>query len=233
MPVLAHTMRTLLHIFLLCSVLLLTACAGGPSSPYPAPESLQQAPKLRQEFVEAYLQGRWCEARAIFARTIDSFLRQDAFCEVSYTYRLARSLKQFVGEDDPALGEAAEDFARLGLGCSSHTPPLARDARYTALLDKGDYDALLAALDTEVDALYASVYARRAAMQLLDDGLAGRARQFLQHARDTDARQVWVVFLVQDWQLTAQVATRQGDTQAAQNMLERANTLSELIIPCN
>ena len=87
----------------------LTSCfVPVDQSNYQQPMELGYAPVQRQEFVNAFLQGKWCEARYLFEASVEKYLRQDDFCQVSKNYVLAWKLKRYVRDDDQAL----VDFAK-------------------------------------------------------------------------------------------------------------------------
>jgi len=224
---------------ILLAAVFLAACGGTPS-PYPPPRELAQAPRERQEFVEAFLQGRWCEAEMLFARSLDGFLRADDVCAAAYTHFLAYRLKGFAGENDQAALAAARRYQAMGLGCpelpgipglstapDAGLPP--KDRRYLELIEAGDYARLGRELGTEPDALYASVYGRKAARAALAAGLSADAAMLIGLARDIDARQGWVVFLVNDWTFRRELSTDPVEREA---MAARITELQKRIIPC-
>ena len=219
--------------------LLLAAC-GGKGAPYPPPAELKLAPQERQEFVEAFLQGRWCEAEMLFSRSVDGYLRADDVCAAAYTHYLAYRLKSYAGEDDRAALDAARRYGAMGSRCpglpglpGEAVAPDAglsdKDRSYLDLLDAGDFSGLEKRLAAEPDALYASVYGRKAAGKALEAGQAARAVAFVDGARAVDARQGWVVFLVNDWTLKRELSSDPAEREA---MAARIRELEKRIIPC-
>ncbi|UZP68203.1 hypothetical protein N1030_04280 [Desulfovibrio mangrovi] len=241
---------TLIPLLLACLIIVLTAC-GAPRSDkaYSEPDQLKQAPFGRSSFVDSFLQGNWCESEALFATSQENFLRQDMVCQAAYNYTLAWRLKQYVGLDDPELKRQAERYRRMGFDCPASTAqhPLAslltaqggqtaeeaissRDTNYRHLLQTNDFAALKSRLEKEKDQLYASHYARKAALQAHAAGNTEVAYMFLGIARTNDSRLGWVVFLREDWRL-AHLFTE--DMALKQRIEERITELEQYIIPCD
>lgn len=219
--------------------LLLPACAAtGPEGPYPPPENLQLAGVKRQEFVASFLQGRWCEAQDLLQQSVEDYLRRDDPCAAAYNHMTLWRLKAYVGLKDEAARQQALALRDVGLGCPGD-PRLAaldggeylspQDSSLRALMDAGDDAALLETLEDETDALFASVYARKAARAALDAGQPGRARPFLALARRLDGDRGWVVFLREDWQLEARTAETTDDRN---NIAQRIAILDALVDTC-
>ena len=228
------------NILLLPVLLLaLSACAAsGPKGPYPPPENLRLAGVKRQEFVASFLQGRWCEARDLMAQSVEDFLRRDDPCAAAYNHLTLWRLKAYVGLEDEDARQEAMRLRAVGMGCpgseqlamlDEDAPAPARDRRYASLLDADDDAALLRALEDEDDALYASVYARKAAARALDAARPDRARPFLNLARALDGDRGWVVFLLEDWKLEARAADNDGDRNA---IAQRIAILDALVDTC-
>jgi len=220
-------------------VLLLAACASsGPKGPYPPPENLRLAAAKRQEFVASFLQGRWCEAHDLLAQSVEDFLRRDDPCAAAYGHMTLWRLKAYVGLEDEDARQEALRLRRVGLGCPGMKQLAALDGeeylapadrRYQDLLASDDDTALLNALEAESDALYASVYARKAAKAALDAGQPGRARPFLALARGLDGDRGWVVFLREDWRLEALTAET---TEDRNSIAQRIAILDALVDTC-
>jgi len=218
----------------------LTSCfVPVDQSNYRQPKELGFAPVQRQEFIDAFLQGKWCEARYLFEASVEKYVRQDDFCQVSKNYVLAWKLKRYVGDDDQALIDKARYYHRLAFNCKdlqlaslSQKSPEAgysqRDTLYRKLLKKNEFKALSSELKGEKDHLYASVYGRKAALAALAAKRNRMARRLMEQTRALDARQGWIVFLREDWRILHQLAP---DHQK-EIIAERIKALGKLIQPC-
>jgi hypothetical protein len=220
----------------------LTACASpGPRSPYPAPDTLRMAEPQRHEFVQLFLQGRWCEARGMFERSTESYLMQDDFCSAAQNNIVAWKLKQYIGISDPQLLEKAGLLLQTGMDCPDAIVPdegaegfpsdtvTQKDREYRELLDDGRFDLLAARLRAERDQLYASVYGRKAARAASIAGQQEQAEQLVRQTRSLDAGQGWIVFLIQDWKMLHALTQ---DHAAKLEIQERIKQLQDLIQPC-
>jgi len=230
--------RCFLLIFFL-SLSLASCFVPVDKSNYQQPKELEFAPVQRQEFIDAFLQGKWCEARYLFGASVEKYLRQDDFCQVSKNYVLAWKLKRYAGDDDQALIDKARYYHRLAFNCkdlqlaslSKNVPETGysqRDALYRKLLEKNEFKALLSALKGEEDHLYASVYGRKSALAAIAAKKPPFARGLVEQTRALDARQGWIVFLREDWRILHQLAP---DHQK-EIIAERINALGKLIQPC-
>jgi hypothetical protein len=232
------------HIALISLALILfTGCTTpAPREDYPAPNYSDYAQNQRRDFVEAFLQGRWCEAENLLALSTENFLQLDRFCEAAYNYLLFWRLQAYIGKDDPEALRRAEEMKELGKGCPEHPrlvmpgdgePPggaiPGKDAAYRSLLDARDYEGLFDLLAAEDNELYASVYARKAARDALDRGDRRWADTFLELALAVDSDQGWVVFLRRDWRLKAELAESNEEKESIAN---RIKYLDEFITPC-
>lgn len=226
---------------LLLLVVGLAGCVSPPESRYPTPRELTRAPFQRQEFIESFLQGKWCLAQSMFEQSLETYLRRDQFCQASYNYLLAWKLKKYIGEDSEALLENARKYSELGFGCPENPPvpkqgaPIEqsfsqRDAAYRALIQVRDYESLAKALGEDKDELYASVYGRKSALKAYEGGDTEAARMLLQQTRELDGQRGWVVFLLEDWRLY-QLMTE--DETQKELIDERINVLKALIEPCD
>ncbi len=226
-------------VLALCLVMTLAGCAvSGPKGPYPPPENLRLAETKRQEFVASFLQGRWCEAQDLLAQSVEDFLRRDDPCAAAYGHLTLWRLKAYVGVEDETARREALRLRAVGLGCpdSQQLAALdgddflpARDRRYRDMLAVDDPEALLDALAAEPDALYASVYARKAASQALAADRPDQARPFLELARSLDGDRGWVVFLREDWRLEALAA---ANTEDRNSIAQRIAILDALVDTC-
>ncbi len=226
-------MRTRLAITLLAALAALGslgACAPRASDlPYPPQPDPAQEAVQRRDFVDSFLQGRWCEARVLYEDAVDGAVRRDALCEAAATARLAARMKAYLGLPAPEEERAAKDYLRAGLDCPGFEAPPARDEALTALLAAGDWAGLLRAVRAEKDGLYASVYARKGALAALEAGHGEDALALVEAARAVDARQGWVAFLRQDWAIRLRLETDE-DTRRA--IRERIELLGSRIEPC-
>jgi hypothetical protein len=212
------------------ALLALAACAPrADTTPYPADRTLARGPELRRDFVDSFLQGRWCEAEALYAEAIDTAVRRDDFCAAAHTARLAARLHAYAGQDAPELERTARALRGAALDCPGDEDTPARDRRYEALVRAGDFGALARALDAEPDALYVSVYARKGARAALAAGQKADARALAEAARATDARQGWVTLLAADWGLRLEL---EDDPATRQTIRERIRLLEQRIAPC-
>lgn len=237
-PLPPHATR---RIALAATLVLALACAActapGPGQPYPPPESLELAPVKRQEFVASFLQGRWCEAKDLLAQSVEDSLRRDDPCAAAYSHLTLWRLKAYVGIEDEQARREAMRLRDIGMGCPGSErlavldggplPP--RDRRYRELIAAGDDAALMDALAAEPDALYASVYARKAARKALDDGRPDLARPYLALARALDGDRGWVVFLREDWKMESEATDNPDDRS---RIAQRIAILDALVDPC-
>ncbi|MDY7000189.1 MAG: hypothetical protein SVS15_00220 [Thermodesulfobacteriota bacterium] len=216
-------------------------CAPSDKALYPAPENLELAPVQQREFVESFLQGRWCEAETLFAMSLENYLRQDDFCSAAHNYLLFWRLKAYLGEEDAKALENAKRMRRLGLGCpaderlsfldadlrdQAFSP---KDKAYRSLLEKEKFSAVMKRLNAEEDRLFVSVYSRKAGLLALDRGEEEIAGVFFEKARAVDAKLGWVVFLREDWRLLISLTKTPEEKQA---IADRIQCLDEFIQPC-
>ncbi len=228
------------------SCLALSACGvSGQRSPYPPPDTLAMAEPQRHEFVQLFLQGRWCESAAQFDRSTETYLLQDDFCAAAQNHLLAWKLKQYVDIVDDVHLEQARQLMQTGLDCPALvlpamdnqdiTPESApdslpdKDHAYRDLLEGQRFEQLASRLAGEQDQLYASVYGRKAALSAMRSGQPDLARVLLRQTRDLDARQGWIVFLIKDWRSLHDLAP---DEQSQQGIQQRIQRLQGLIQPC-
>jgi hypothetical protein len=209
----------LLGLSVLSALLVLTGCGGAaPPRPYPEPESGIRTFNLRRDFVDAYLRGQWSASATFYRKAVAADLSRDDFCAAAYNAHLAWRLKRFSGLTDPETRERYRKLRRLGFGCPD-TPGLPaphaafdaamgtdKDRRYQAMVEAGRFSALASALESESDPLFASVHARKGARAALAAGSTQQARRLAGLARETDAARQWLVFLVLDWRLLAEMA---------------------------
>ncbi len=217
------------------AALLLAGCLARSSEPYPEPETRQMALDKRDEFVEAFLRGRWCEAQSLFLSSTVDYLRQDDFCAAAYTYHLAWRLTAYLGVPDDSMRRRADRLAKLGLDCG---PDLGdkdgefvgpRDEAWDPLVRDGRFDALLSKVQSEKDALYASVYGRKGARAAIRRGQNDQARRLLEAVHRRDADLGWLLFIIEDWKLLAELEPDPARKQLIQERIER---LEGLIEPC-
>lgn len=242
--------------FFLCCLSCLALCAcgsSGPRSPYPPPDTLAMAEPQRHEFLQLFLQGRWCESAAQFDRSTETFLLQDDFCAAARNHLLAWKLKRYIAINDDFHLEQARELMRTGLDCPALVLPAMdnqditanslsgglagsalgnlpdKDRIYRDLLKGRRFEQLTSRLANEQDQLYASVYGRKAALAAMRSGQPDLAATVLNQTRDLDARQGWIVFLIRDWSLLYDLAP---DEHSRQGILRRIERLQGLIQPC-
>jgi hypothetical protein len=202
---------------------------------------LRLAEVQRHEFIQLFLQGRWCEARGMFELSLESYLYQDDFCGAANNHLIFWKLKQYVGIDTNSHLEFALELQSTGQQCPEPGLPVEKnqsvqatvlpdkDAEYMALLSQEKFDLLFRLLARESDPLYASVYGRKAALAALNAGQPVKAKILVQQAQERDARQGWVVFLIEDWKI---IHALTADTLLQREILFRIQHLQELIQPC-
>ena len=237
----SHILKFFLVLCMLAGLFALQGCARTDKALYPAPDNLELAPVQQREFVESFLQGRWCEAESLFAMSLENYLRQDDFCSAAHNYLLFWRLKAYLGEDDAKILESAKQMKRLGLGCPDDKrlsfldadprdqafPP--KDQAYRSLLEKEKFSTVMNRLNAEKDRLFVSVYSRKAGLLALDRGEDEFAGAFFEKARAVDAKLGWVVFLREDWRLLMRLTKTPEEKQA---IADRIRYLDELIQPC-
>ncbi len=221
-----------------CMLLLaLGACSGARTQDrsYPPSPILTQAPSLRQNFLQAFLRGRWCRAQSLFLQSQEYYLRQDDFCSVAQIYILAYNLHAYLGVRYPHLLDKAMNFAQQGLDCANtlfdpdgHPRRGRQDERFQKLMDSRKWRSLATYLKNVQDPLFASVYARKAAIKALPTHTAW-AQKYSDLALSVDRRQGWVLFLIQDWKykLSVEKNSRRRDW-----IRQRIATLYDLVEPC-
>lgn len=229
---------------LLLAALCLGAWACSPSRPrsvYPPPDTLRMAEPQRREFVHLFLQGRWCEAQGLFARSQEGYLMQDDFCAAAQNHILAWKLHKYVGIDMDHHLDQAHTLLRTGHDCPQVVPPDTglkhqqpdnlpdKDRGYQNLLDAGRFEDLARRLHAERDQLYASVYGRKAARAAGQSGDTRAAHMLIEQVRALDARQGWIVFLIEDWRIMHDM-TEDRDLRA--EIEDRVETLRNMIQPC-
>ena len=224
---------------------ILWACGSSqPRSAYPPPETLRMAEAQRHEFIQLFLQGRWCESQGMFERSLESFQFQDDFCSAAQNHLIAWKLHQYLNLEADRHLEAARNLAGTGLACPELSFPDAdathgvhaedhltpTDRAYRELLEQGAFTALAARLRTESDPLFASVYGRKAAKAALGADQPDQARMLIHQTRELDARQGWIVFLIEDWNLALDL---NRDPEEARHIRNRIDHLRDLIQPCS
>ncbi|PTN38057.1 hypothetical protein [Desulfonatronum sp. SC1] len=221
--------------------------ACGPSQPrsaYPPPDTLRMAEAQRHEFIQLFLQGRWCEAQGLFERSLESYHIQDDFCSAAQNHLIAWKLHQYLNLDADHHLSAARDQAGTGLDCpglnlpdldavhevpaDDHLTP--RDRTYRKMIDQGAFTALTAKLRAEPDPLFSSVYGRKAAKAALDADHPDQARTLIHQTRELDAEQGWIVFLIEDWSFILSLTPAPDEVRHIQN---RIGLLRNLIQPCS
>ncbi len=214
----------------------LSGCTGkGKDTVYPPPENLALAPVQRQEFVDAFLQGRWCQAESLMKQSLENYLRQDDFCRAAYNFYLMYKIKSYIAIDAPHELQEAERLASLSGNCISvpssenPNPATPKDTQYSKLLNLDRLQELRALLQKDKDPLYASVYSRKIALRAQALKQTDMATQALEFARQIDSRQGWVVFLIEDWKMQAGLSTNPGTRAKIKNRIE---ILEKLIHPC-
>lgn len=226
------------RLLLLFAVLATASCLPGPAPEGPEPDYLSLADDRREAFVDAFLEGRWCEAEGLLELSTDNYLQMDLFCEAAYNMLLGWRLKKYVDISDPELLSRAREYRALGMGCPESEKLVfpegrqdapGKDRTYRRMLDEGDFDKVKAELSREENPIYASVYARKAAEAALEAEKESIAEELVELARSVDSRQGWVVFLRQDWLLKAAMTE---SPQERQTIRERIEYLDALIRPC-
>ena len=219
----------ILLVFALCW---LGGCASATDpAPYPVDRSLDLTALQQRDFVDSFLQGRWCEAKTLYASSVEGSIRRDDFCAAAATARLGARLKAYLGQEAPAEAAQAIRLAEAAGECpalDADAPP-ERDRRYTALVEGGEFARLASQLAKEQDALYASVYARKGAAGAQEAGEADQARALWELARATDAAHGWVAFLREDWRLRLAM---DPDPEEQRAIHARIGILDEQIVPC-
>lgn len=253
-----RTVSLRILILALLGALVATLWACGPSRPrsaYPTPDTLRMAEAQRHEFIQLFLQGRWCEAQGMFERSLEGYQLQDDFCSAARNHLIAWKLHQYLDLEADRHLEAARNLAGTGLACPGLALPDAdeahgvriedhltpKDRAYRELLGQGAFTDLAARLRTEPDPLFASVYGRKAARAALDADQADRpdqARMLIHQTRELDARQGWVVFLIEDWSLALELAPELAlelgkAPEEARHIRNRIDHLRDLIQPCS
>lgn len=222
-------MKRRIHLIMLALALLcLPGCPpAADRTPYPLDRSLDLAAAQQRDFVDSFLQGRWCEAESLYAECMEAFIRHDEFVRAARTARLAARLKAYLGLDAPDELAAAKRMETVA-GTGPEAVP-ERDGRYAALVEDGRFAELASQLEQEDDALYVSVYARKGAAAALERGQAKQADALWERARATDAAQGWVALLREDWRLRLAM---ESDPLKRGAIDERIRILDERIVPC-
>ncbi|SMP68385.1 hypothetical protein [Desulfonatronum lacustre] len=223
----------------------LWACGSSSSrTAYPPPDTLRMAEAQRHEFIQLFLQGRWCEAQGLFERSLESYQLQDDFCSAARNHLIAWKLHQYLNLDADHHLEAARNLAETGLACpeldlpgtdavhevqaEDHLTPT--DRAYREMLEQGAFTALAAKLGAEPDPLFASVYGRKATKAALEADQLEQARMLIHRTRELDAGQGWVVFLIEDWNFILSLTPDPAEVLHIQN---RVDLLRGLIQPCS
>ncbi len=221
--------------------------ACGPSQPrsaYPPPDTLRMAEAQRHEFIQLFLQGRWCEAQGVFERSLESYQFQDDFCSAARNHLIAWKLHQYLNLEADHHLKAARNLAESGLACPDLNLPGAdaahemqagdhlttTDRAYREMLEQGAFDALAAKLRAESDPLFASVYGRKAAKAAVEADQLEQGLMLIHLTRELDARQGWIVFLIQDWNF---ILSLTPDPAKAHHIQNRVDLLRGLIQPCS
>lgn len=207
------------------------------TSPYPAPGYRSQAETNRRDFLQAYLAGQWCKAGQMYHSALDGYYATDDFCAAAETIFTAWKLKSYSGLDDPKLLQAARLTAQTGTDCprikrlleQPQVPTQAQEDELLKLVVSSQWERLYARLKNQEDQLLNSVYCRKAARAAILADNETWARRFLTMARELDGRQGWIVFLIQDWSLTASL---EKDPLQKTHIQRRLETLANLIEPC-
>jgi hypothetical protein len=208
------------------SLLMIAGCTGKARPVYPPAEGVRLAVVQRQDFVNAYLHGRWCDAEVAFEKSTGNFLAQDDFCSAARNYIIAYKLKSYSSVDLPELLERADDLASLDLEYvhgkqeSTGLSVSKMDQHYLDLIENEQFSTLKSQLKSQDDPLFASVYARKAARAALRADQSCLAEDLVLIARDIDTRQGWVVFLIEDWKLLKSLSDSDQDRQAIEKRID-------------
>ncbi|WP_028575327.1 hypothetical protein [Desulfonatronovibrio hydrogenovorans] len=202
----------LLAFLVILPVIMISGCTSRPGPLYPPADSVRLADVQRLEFVNAYLQGKLCQAGILLAKSNDNYLAQDDFCSVSRNFLIAYKLTSYSGSPRKELLEKAFEAALFDHGCwpdlQESQDLLAgsdKDARYLDLIEEQNFMRLKRELHQEEDPLFASVYWRKSAQEAIKAYQKDLALEFVQQARAIDSAQGWVVFLIKDWKLLSQL----------------------------
>lgn len=235
---------TAIALLLVLPVLLLACGPTRPRPLYPPPDTLRLAEAQRHEFIHLFLQGRWCEAQGMFDRSLESYQLQDDFCAAAQNQLIAWKLHQYLNLEADNYLDAARELAATGLSCPALQLPDpledyqphgdghlgAADRDYRELIRQGAFEALADRLRAESDPLFASVYGRKAALAALDRGQLDQARILVGQTREMDARQGWIVFLIEDWKIDLAMTIEPDRQRAVQR---RIVLLQDRIQPCS
>jgi hypothetical protein len=228
-------------------LLIMGICLSGCASfyqnkdPYPPAGEVKMAESWRHEFVNMYLQGRFCEAKVQFEKSVRAYLMRDDFCSAAENYMIFHNLKMYSDVRDKYLFETALKMRRLGGGCPKLEALFScaqddcrgeinpRDAYYRKLLSGKEFDKFLKVVSGEEDKLYASVYFRKA-VRIAVLNSREWAKRFLEEAIKIDSGRGWVVFLCEDWSIMADL---EAGIEERERMLERVRILSAVLQPCD
>ncbi len=234
-----HPRRTALLLVLALCLHLLACGPSRPKSVYPPPDILKMADDQRHEFIQLFLQGRWCEAQSMFERSQESYQMQDDFCAAAQNQLIAWKLKQYLNISDDRHLDAARELSQTGLYCPELNLPdeasrpeqsnySDEDEQYRTLLEQGQFLTLANQLRNESDPLYASVYGRKAALAALAVNNLEQAQALIHQTRELDAAQGWIVFLIEDWKIIHMTTPPDGQ----HDVLQRIERLQNIIQPC-
>jgi len=225
------------NILLIISLLFTIACNFAPQkSPlYRPPEGIQLASAQRLEFVNLFLQGRWCEAEILFQRSLNNYIRQDDFCSAAKNYIVAYKLMAYIGQNDEKLLAKARDFAQAGDQCILFTEqnellPTEKDNKYRKLIKSSNLKALIYELNREDDPLFLSVYARKASLIAKKNKFFKISQLLIRKALEVDRRQGWVIFLIEDWKI---ILSLKKESSKKKQIQKRINILYQKVETCS
>ncbi|MCP3939909.1 MAG: hypothetical protein GY710_00300 [Desulfobacteraceae bacterium] len=235
-----HFCKTCFYYLTIIFVLIPVSCSFyTPRDTFSPPEDLKLAPIRRDEFVNAFLQGKWCDSLRLFNISNEYYLRKDDFCRVSRNYFLAWKLKRYIGIVDVELINKAQYYNDLGIDCSDPlilTPGFEKnrnlfskqDILYRKLITEHKFVNIQKKLTLEKDKIYASVYGRKAAESAIQENSFPEAKKLIKLTLAIDGEHGWIIFLIKDWKLYGQIA----NDKEKKVITERIKRLKDLVRPC-
>jgi hypothetical protein len=227
--------RLLLLVLLILAVVM--GCSPKSAPPATTPDFAAEVRKHRSGYIQAILEGRWCDAPNLFEESRRILVRTDDFCGAAANYLDLWRLTTYVGKREDRLLTLAAETSAVTSSCPEVdatlndpvNPGTPRESRYIQLIRSGSLDLLAEELLDESNPLFKSVYFRKGALEAIRLGRHDDASRYLDQARAIDSAQGWTALLIEDWKLALAL---QPDENGRQRIIRRIDLLKTTLQPC-
>ncbi|MDQ7031124.1 MAG: hypothetical protein Q9M37_00185 [Desulfonauticus sp.] len=151
---------------------------------------VKSAYQNRIQFVNSFLQGRFCDAKIYFNKSNLFFARADDLEMIGVNYYQLYLLYKYIGQEKIRFYKTANFYTK-----DKKLSGINRDKFYLRLIKSGDFTELWKVIQREKNPVYQSVYCRKIARVAPKEW----KNKFLQRAFDIDKQYGWTIFLIEDW----------------------------------